>query len=74
MKDSSHPGLPIPAAANAVFDGLVDAVYSVVSAALADLSGDENQADAHLVAARDRLQAMPAVCDAVWLAAIGVAS
>jgi hypothetical protein len=60
MQDFIGFGLPVPAPAmtGCVLDGVLDLLYFVVAAALADAVGDEQQADEHLVAAHARLEAL----------------
>jgi hypothetical protein len=52
-------GLPVPAPAMTAAC-LLDVLYDVAAAALADAVGDEQQADEHLVAAHARLEAIVA--------------
>lgn len=49
-----------------VIDGILDIFYDCAAAALADVTGDEHQADDHLCAARARLETV----DALWLASL----
>lgn len=55
---------------NGNLDALVDALYDIAQAALCDQFGDERRADECLCSARERLDSIPPLNDALWVSTL----